>query len=104
MIYKYCRFNQKNDKTVPLINSYRYFLAVLLLVCLPPLLISCQNDIPAQTFYTWQGIGSDKWASVWLINRKIDPKAAIRFIPVNEDLPDATAFDIPKSQFVRTNP
>ena len=67
------------------------------------LISSCESNTPNQTFYTWQGIGPDKWASVWLINRKIDTDATIRFIPVNEDLPDAIAFDIPKSQFVRTN-
>ena len=67
------------------------------------LLASCQKSAPAPVFYTWQGIGPDKWASVWLINRKIDPEATIRFIPVNEDIPEATAFDVPKSKFVRTN-
>jgi rhodanese-related sulfurtransferase len=66
-------------------------------------LASCLWETPRQIFYTWQGIGPDIWASVWLIHRKIDPEAMIRFIPVNEDLPDATAFDIPNSPFVRTN-
>ncbi len=78
---------------------YNYFISFSLAL----FLMGCKDNTPTQIFYTWQGIGPDKWASVWLINRKIDPLAKIRFIPVNEDLPYATAFDVPDSQFVRTN-
>ncbi len=81
----------------------RSFLSIIVIALNLSSLSSCQNKAPAQIFYTWQGIGPDKWASVWLINRKINPKATIRLIPVNENLPNAIAFDIPNSKFVRTN-
>ncbi|VAW62707.1 hypothetical protein MNBD_GAMMA08-1239 [hydrothermal vent metagenome] len=85
------------------LNQYGYFLFFLICTSLALILVSCIQKTPPQIFYTWQGIGPDKWASVWLINRKIDPQAKIRFIPVNEDLPGAIAFDVPDSQFIRTN-
>lgn len=46
------------------------------------------------SFVTWQGIGPDKWASVWLIRRHIDPLAPISFVPVDASIGDGTAFDI----------
>lgn len=84
--------------------SFKYpcYFILLLFICTVTF-SSCQQQKDKPVFYTWEGIGPDKWASAWLINRKIDPQAIIRFIPVNEDISEGTAFDIPKSQFVRTN-
>lgn len=50
---------------------------------------------------TWENIGVDRMASIWLIRRSIDPEAEFIFIPVNEgSLPDqGEPFDIPGARF-----
>jgi rhodanese-related sulfurtransferase len=66
-------------------------------------ILSCTNtagDEPAH-FVTWQGIGPDKWASVWLIKRHINPDAVIQFIPVNSTPAAGTSFDIPGAPYYR---
>ena len=66
-------------------------------------LTSCSDQNNNQNNYvTWSGIGPDKWASVWLIQRHIDLNANIEFIPVNTSPTSGTAFDIPDSAFQRT--
>ena len=52
-------------------------------------------------FVTWQGIGPDKWASIWLIKRHINPEAVIQFIPVESTPVAGIAFDIPGSVYYR---
>lgn len=50
---------------------------------------------------TWQNIGIDRMACIWLIRRWIDPNAEFSFIPVGEK-PAAEAgepFDIPGERF-----
>ena len=46
---------------------------------------------------TWEHIGVDRMACIWLIRRWIDPKAKFLFIPVgSKPLPkDVEPFDIP---------
>lgn len=57
---------------------------------------------PAPVYVTWSGIGPDKWASVWLLRRHLSPESEIVFTDVNADLdPQATAFDIPGSAYMR---
>jgi hypothetical protein len=50
---------------------------------------------------TWQNIGVDRMACIWLIRRWIDPKAELLFIPANtKSLPaGAEPFDIPGARF-----
>jgi hypothetical protein len=50
---------------------------------------------------TWQNIGVDRMACIWLIKRKIDPAAEFIFIPAGlKPLPDgAEPFDIPGVRF-----
>ncbi len=67
------------------------------------LFLSACAEKQTQYFYTWQGIGPDKWAAVWLINRHIDPEAKIKFVPVNTNIDSATAFDIPSAKYKRTS-
>jgi rhodanese-related sulfurtransferase len=47
-------------------------------------------------FVTWIGIGPDKWASAWLIQRHVSPGARIRFIEPGTTPTRGTAFDIPE--------
>lgn len=50
---------------------------------------------------TWQHIGVDRMACIWLILRKIDPQAEFIFIPPGtKPLPEsAEPFDIPGTRF-----
>lgn len=50
---------------------------------------------------TWEQIGVDRMACIWLIRRWIDPKAEFLFIPANtQSLPKgAEPFDIPGVRF-----
>mgnify|MGYP000862982844 FL=1 len=50
---------------------------------------------------TWQHIGVDRMACIWLIKRNIDPEAEFIFIPAgSKPLPEgAEPFDIPGTRF-----
>ncbi|GAP18905.1 chromate resistance protein ChrB domain-containing protein [Levilinea saccharolytica] len=50
---------------------------------------------------TWQHIGVDRMACIWLIKRKIDPEAEFIFVPAGaKPLPEgAEPFDIPGTRF-----
>jgi len=50
---------------------------------------------------TWQHIGVDRMACIWLIKRNIDPEAEFIFIPTgSKPLPEgAEPFDIPGTRF-----
>lgn len=50
---------------------------------------------------TWQTIGIDRMACIWLIRRWIDPNAEFSFIPVGEKPPSEAGepFDIPGERF-----
>jgi hypothetical protein len=50
---------------------------------------------------TWQHIGVDRMACIWLIKRKINPEAEFIFVPAgSKPLPEgAEPFDIPGTRF-----
>jgi hypothetical protein len=50
---------------------------------------------------TWQNIGIDRMACIWLIRRWIDPSAEFSFIPTGGKPPaeDGEPFDIPGERF-----
>ena len=50
---------------------------------------------------TWQNIGVDRMASIWLIRRWIDPEAEFTFIPAGENpFPEmGEPFDIPGARY-----
>ena len=49
---------------------------------------------------TWEHIGVDRMACIWLIRRWIDPNAEFLFIPATKPLPKgAEPFDIPGVRF-----
>ena len=50
---------------------------------------------------TWQNIGVDRMACIWLIRRWIDPKAEFTFIPAGEKpaAEEAEPFDIPGERY-----
>jgi hypothetical protein len=49
---------------------------------------------------TWENIGVDRMACIWLIRRWIDPKAEFIFVPAGtKSLPKAEPFDIPGAHY-----
>ena len=49
---------------------------------------------------TWENIGVDRMACIWLIRRWVDPKAEFLFVPAGtKPLPKAEPFDIPGSRY-----
>lgn len=78
-----------------LIASAGFATAAVMTVQAPP---------PVATFVTWEGIGPDKWASVWLIRRHLDPQAEIVFTEPGGLPESGTAFDIPGSAYMREGP
>ena len=54
---------------------------------------------------TWENIGVDRMASIWLIRRWIDPEAQFTFIPVGQKPPSENGepFDIPGERYSHHN-
>ncbi len=54
---------------------------------------------------TWENIGVDRMACIWLVRRWIDPKAEFIFVPrESKPLPkDAESFDIPGTRYSHHN-
>lgn len=71
----------------------------LLIVFVSFLLTGCKQE--TKTYYTWDGIGPDKWAAIWLIKTHIDPQANIQLVPIGSTLREGIAFDVPFSDFNR---
>ncbi len=60
-----------------------------------------KEESNAPEFVTWQGLGPDKWASIWLIKRYISPKSKITILPVGTPVQLDHSFDIPDGQYRR---
>ena len=71
------------------IVSLIILLMVILMLTLSSITWSSQVN-----FYTWKGIGPDKWSSIWFIKRNVNPEAIINFIGTSDDIPDGIAFDM----------
>ena len=52
-------------------------------------------------YYTWDGLEPDKWASVWLMKRHIDPQSEVTIVPVGAVMRNAVALDIPGAKYKR---
>ncbi len=62
-------------------------------------------DNPSQTpkhYYTWDGLEPDKWGSVWLLKRHIDPASKLSIVPPGAQMKDAVAIDTPQAQYKRS--
>lgn len=55
-----------------------------------------------KVYATWTGLGPDKWASIWLVQRYLSPKERVLLLPYNSRPPSLKLFDIPETQFYRT--
>lgn len=85
-------------------NFVRVFAGVMLvpfaLVCAVPVFAGDVGE--RETFVTTAGTGPDKWASIWLIERHLNP-LEIRILPASPpDDVSVITFDFPGSRFNRT--
>lgn len=77
----------------------------LLLLALLYFIQSCSGTVDSSktNYYTWDGLEPDKWASVWLVNRHINPDAIFSIVPVGTSMRDAVAVDTPDSIYKRSH-
>jgi rhodanese-related sulfurtransferase len=80
-----------------------FSISLLTLLCASLLGCSSGPDQTAKQYYTWEGLEPDRWGSVWLMKRHIDPSASISVVPVGARLRDATAIATPNAPIKRTH-
>ena len=80
---------------------YAVFLAMIALL----ISAGCALEIsqPGTRYITWDGIEPDKWASVWLIKRHIDPQAEVVLRPVGAPTDSGIAFGVPDAKYKRAH-
>ena len=79
-------------------TNHFIYLCILLLVS------SCSNsEQKKQQYYTWDGLEPDRWSSLWLLKRYIDPNAEIVVLPAGAQLNNARAVATPNSPIKRTH-
>lgn len=74
---------------------------VYLLVCAGLSACYVRSIETANRYITWDGLEPDKWASVWLVNRHIDPGAEIIIRPPGSPVKGGTAFGTPQAKYRR---
>lgn len=77
----------------------------LLITCCCLLLSACfsSSEQKAQKYYSWEGLEPDRWSSIWLLKRHIDPAAEISILPAGAQIHNATSIATPKSKIQRTH-
>jgi rhodanese-related sulfurtransferase len=78
-------------------------ISLLSFICISLLGCSSGPDQTASQYYTWEGLEPDRWGSVWLMKRHIDPASTISIVPVGARLRDATAIATPNAPIKRTH-
>lgn len=56
-----------------------------------------------QKYFTWDGLEPDKWGSVWLLKRHVDPEADLSIVPVGAHVKNAIAIDTPYADYKRSH-
>lgn len=56
---------------------------------------------PTAVFVTEHGLGPDKWATAWLLTKRIMPGAQLIVVEPEQPLPEGTTFDVPSSDLQR---
>jgi len=54
-------------------------------------------------YFTWDGLEPDKWGSVWLLKRHIDPDSELSIVPVGASVKGAIAIDTPYAGYKRSH-
>lgn len=77
----------------------------LLITCYCLLLSACfgSSEQKAKRYYSWEGLEPDRWSSIWLLKRHIDPAAEILILPVGAQISNAIAIATSKSKIKRTH-
>jgi rhodanese-related sulfurtransferase len=77
----------------------------LLLLCCLVTLNACTDHagVSQKQFYTWDGLEPDRWSSVWLIKRHVDPTAQISIVPVGARMQGAEAIATIDSSIKRSH-
>ncbi|MDR6841219.1 chromate resistance protein ChrB domain-containing protein [Pseudoxanthomonas sacheonensis] len=52
-------------------------------------------------YVTEHGLGPDKWATAWLLTKRISPGAQLNVVDIGKELPQGIAFDVPGSAMQR---
>lgn len=61
------------------------------------------SEQKAQKYYSWEGLEPDRWSSIWLLKRHIDPTSEISIIPMGAQINDAISIATSKSKIKRTH-
>lgn len=82
----------------------RILVAIALLLCSQfSFSNTLENKKLANAYSSWSGIEPDKWATVWLINRHINPSSYFLFLPPGSALPKNTvSFGMKGDEISRT--
>jgi len=77
----------------------------LLIFCLFLLLTACfsASEPKPHAYFTWDGLEPDRWSSIWLLKRHVDPSAEISILPVGAQISNAIAIVTPNSQVKRSH-
>lgn len=82
----------------------RRALSLVVVYCVLGLLAACSESGPRQPqiqYVTRYGLGPDKWATAWLLTRRVDPTGKLTVVESKAALPDGVVFDEPSSPFRR---
>lgn len=52
-------------------------------------------------YVTEHGLGPDKWATAWLLTKRVSPGAQLNVVDIGKQLPQGIAFDVPGSPMQR---
>jgi len=79
-----------------------FFLSVL--IALSGVAYALISSVPTvQKFVTWDSLEPDKWSTIWLIKKHINPNAVIEILPTGSELSDGIAFGVPQAQYKRSS-
>ncbi len=96
--------DQKIVKGYLIVVCFLVILEIILILTLPAHQVSAKDakeNEHSHIFSTWEGFEPDKCASIWLIQRFIDPQAVIKFFPKGDSLDKGIPFDTPDAKFRR---
>jgi len=81
------------------------YMKSLIITCCCLLLSAClgATEQEAHKYYSWDGLEPDRWSSIWLIKRHIDPTAEISIVPVGAQINNAVSIATPNSEIKRTH-
>ncbi len=91
-----------------MISAKKYLSPAKIATCVLLLVVSgsiYSSLLPSQrtvTFVTWESLEPDKWASIWLIKRYINPDSTIEVRQTGAPLADGIAFGVPDSKYMRS--